>query len=473
MALTSRRPLRLRRNPDAPFRFDSGAEAEQAALAARPAVLANPEFQSWFGRSQVVNAEGKPLIVYHGTSSDDAFTEFSDEDAPDRGGLLAFFSSSPAFAQGYGEYVYPAYLLCGDLFDFRDHFARSTVDSFYDDYGGIRDDYEARRILMGLSRTHPEFDIEDIDDERFSYEDLTKELFLEAVLQGSWDALEANEFVEHLHERWDFDGIVLLEGGYINYGIFEPTQVKSATANNGDYDGGDPDIRHNPMRFEARYTPEEADELRRTRAGRSVASLALRGKVVERMANTPHNFVVALKGSVKKPVPRAPDAVTLVFNLDVEDFKGGSDERTRAGICTAFTYLHKFGDTVPLAPLDYDDRGVRRSPALTPLYKMIKEHLRLLGPDNARQYYCWGIHACVNSRMVREGYASDWRQAFSDLFPLCELTPPSRPLLLPDLFVDSPKDKIFNDVIVPDFNKRFREFYAAYIPTLYGKRIDL
>jgi hypothetical protein len=227
------------------------------------------------------------------------------------------------------------------------------------------------------------------------------------------------------------------------------------------------------MRFEARYTPEEADELRRTRAGRSVASLALRGKVVERMANTPHNFVVALKGSVKKPVPRAPDAVTLVFNLDVEDFKGGSDERTRAGIYTAFTYLHKFGDTVPLAPLDYDDRGVRRSPALTPLYKMIKEHLRLLGPDNARQYYCWGIHACVNSRMVREGYVSDWRQAFSDLFPLCELTPPSRPLLLPILYTGSPKDKIFNNVIVPDFNKRFREFYAAYIPTLYGKRIDL
>jgi hypothetical protein len=75
--------------------------------------------------------------------------------------------------------------------------------------------------------------------------------------------------------------------------------------------------------------------------------------------------------------------------------------------------------------------------------------------------------------MVREGYASDWRQAFSDLFPLCELTPPSRPLLLPISSAGSPKDKVFNDVIVPDFNKRFREFYAAYIPTLYGKRIDL
>ena len=132
------RTSRLRRNPDAPFRFASGTEAEQAALAARPAVLANPEFQSWFGRSQVVDAEGKPLIVYHGTNSSDAFTEFSDEDAPDRGGLISFFSSSPAFAQGYGKNVYPVYLRCSNVFDFRDtDAATSTVEGFYEEHGGV------------------------------------------------------------------------------------------------------------------------------------------------------------------------------------------------------------------------------------------------------------------------------------------------------------------------------------------------
>jgi len=240
---------RLRRNPDAPFRFSSGAEAEQVALAARPAVLADPEFRSWFGRSQVVDAEGKPLVVYHGTDAQDAFTVFDDEDAPDRGGLIAFFSSSPAFAEGYGKNVYPVYLRCYDVFDFRDrHAAESAVDFFYDDHGGIRDDYEARRILMGLSRTHSEIDVEGITDARLSYRDLTKELFLEAVLEGSWDALEANEFVEYLREGWDCDGIVLLEGGAINYGIFDAEDVKSATGNNGDYDGGDPDILANPRR---------------------------------------------------------------------------------------------------------------------------------------------------------------------------------------------------------------------------------
>ena len=240
---------RLRRNPDAPFRFSSGAEAEQAALAARPAVLADPEFQSWFGRSEVVDAEGKPLIVYHGTDPSDAFTLFSDEYAPYRGGLLAFFSSSPAFAEGYGKNVYPVYLRCSNVFDFRDtDAATSTVEGFYEEHGGVLDNEEARRILRNLSEAHPEIDVEGIPDERFSYRDLTKELFLEAVLEGAWPALECDEFVEYLREGWSCDGIVLLEHGAINYGIFDAEDVKSATGNNGAYDGGDPDILANPRR---------------------------------------------------------------------------------------------------------------------------------------------------------------------------------------------------------------------------------
>jgi hypothetical protein len=80
---------------------------------------------------------------------------------------------------------------------------------------------------------------------------------------------------------------------------------------------------------------------------------------------------------------------------------------------------------------------------------------------------------------VREGYVGDWTQAFADLFPLCELTPASRPLLLP-VFKRPEKDAmrlpqkaydVFNNVIVPDFNAKFREFYNGLIPTLYGEVI--
>ena len=257
---------RLRRNPDAPVRFSSAAEAERAALAARPSVLTNANFQRWFRGSQVVDTEGQPLVVYHGTHARDVFTEFSDEDAPDRGGLIAFFASKPEFARGYGKYVYPVYLSCSDIFDFRDgNYATSVVEMFYENHGGIQDDDEARRILMGLAETHPKFsDIVDISDTRYDASDLTQELFLEAVLQGSWDALEANEFVEYLREGWGCDGIVLLEHGSINYGIFEPTQVKSATGNRGTFDANDPDILANP-RTRAPTSPRPRKAPRRLR----------------------------------------------------------------------------------------------------------------------------------------------------------------------------------------------------------------
>lgn len=54
-----------------------------------------PEFERWFGDSKVVDAEGKPLVVYHGTSADfDAF----DMGADKRGVGGAWFSDSHNYA---------------------------------------------------------------------------------------------------------------------------------------------------------------------------------------------------------------------------------------------------------------------------------------------------------------------------------------------------------------------------------------
>jgi hypothetical protein len=35
----------------------------------------SPEFQNWFGKSQAVDAQGKPLVLYHGTTQQ--FTRFN------------------------------------------------------------------------------------------------------------------------------------------------------------------------------------------------------------------------------------------------------------------------------------------------------------------------------------------------------------------------------------------------------------
>lgn len=61
-----------------------------------------PAFKAWFGDSKVVDEQGKPLVVYHGTNAD--FTAFS--------GRPVWFHADPsqAFASGDGANVMPAYV---------------------------------------------------------------------------------------------------------------------------------------------------------------------------------------------------------------------------------------------------------------------------------------------------------------------------------------------------------------------------
>src|SRR5690554_4610968 len=76
-----------------------------------------PEFRRWFGDSKVVDADGKPLVVYHGTRRD--FNEFSPEYAPGWGRGI-YFTDNPSatdeFSWGEGGRVIPAYVRIEDPF---------------------------------------------------------------------------------------------------------------------------------------------------------------------------------------------------------------------------------------------------------------------------------------------------------------------------------------------------------------------
>lgn len=73
---------------------------EQAAAS----LQRTPEFQTWFGDSKVVDADGQPLVVYHGTTAtglEQFRTVFDGTMAWDRVG--AFFSDRPDYASGYAS----------------------------------------------------------------------------------------------------------------------------------------------------------------------------------------------------------------------------------------------------------------------------------------------------------------------------------------------------------------------------------
>ena len=187
------------------------------------ALVDTPAFNAWFGHSVVVDAEGRPLCVYHGTSAD--FDQFNDS------GLI-FFSTSPEFASGYalsfqggmaGSRVLPCYLSIQKPFDYRTALGQNAASTFFDEMGNSLDPYSCEQVRIAL---HGQPDVDDADNPDIHSGDLTEEEWMAAIEQGAYPALECPEFVSWLKiER--FDGMTLHENGSLNYAVFSPEQVKS------------------------------------------------------------------------------------------------------------------------------------------------------------------------------------------------------------------------------------------------------
>lgn len=99
--------------------IESREEGDNVVLFKRAGNTGTEAFRRWFGDSKVVDADGKPLAVYHGT--DAAFSEFADPGTMDYrrhpSAILGnFFSRSPAAANdfvndnGNGANIIPVYL---------------------------------------------------------------------------------------------------------------------------------------------------------------------------------------------------------------------------------------------------------------------------------------------------------------------------------------------------------------------------
>lgn len=145
--------------------------------------VATPEFKRWFMDSKVVDEEGKPLVVYHGT--DEKFNAFDMSKGRANMDIQgAFFSPYELDAEGYGE----------------------NVGAYY------------------LSIQNPA-------DESTAYKALNR-------FKGQNNAgIKAREYLQ----KQGYDGVY---NGYDEYIAFEPTQIKSAKNNVGTFDPFNPDVRY-------------------------------------------------------------------------------------------------------------------------------------------------------------------------------------------------------------------------------------
>jgi hypothetical protein len=175
--------------------------------------------------------------VFHGTTSKELVGNKFDEDfVPYRGGILAFFAQEKSFADGYAKNkkgegsVYAVYLKAGNILSFQDPSnIQNFIESFYNSGNKINSD-DAARLDLPLNATQQKAEV------------------LERFMVGDWLITEADELVEWANKS-GYDAIMMSEGGSNNYGVFNPSQIKSADPVTYDANG-------NVIPLSQRFNPE-------------------------------------------------------------------------------------------------------------------------------------------------------------------------------------------------------------------------
>ena len=239
-------------------------------------------FKNWFGDSKVVDDDGKPLVVYHGTNkSFDAFdlSELRESTGAGSAGLGFFFSSANIaqdFAGYDGSNLMPVYLNisnpkvipAGDFQEMlfgeneRNEKMEFLKESIEDDYGYSL--YYGEGLLEFVSnetgQNEPIVASKLSEEGHAQYDEL-----LDMMMEDPRDTFDygySKKDWEKLKEkliREGHDGIIVDAEDYTggrfnldqaeelysnNYIAFQPTQIKSATANRGTFDPANPDITY-------------------------------------------------------------------------------------------------------------------------------------------------------------------------------------------------------------------------------------
>lgn len=182
----------------------------EAALAAAQSHQLEPQGVAANLQACLVDAEGKPLVVYHATKAD--FSEFSKEKTVDGGFHFGTAAQANMRVAGAGKNLMPAYLFASNM--------QRSKDEGGDWKAKIRAAKASGRDgIVYLNR----------------YEDLSTEVISRLANEGLLDKLDRmsdTEFRRAVPEAQD------------SYIVFDPTQIKSAIGNCGDFDTSKADIRY-------------------------------------------------------------------------------------------------------------------------------------------------------------------------------------------------------------------------------------
>lgn len=183
-------------------------------------------FTRWFGNSKAVNRNGEPLLVFHGAGA--RFTTF------DAGGKPIWLTANIQYAEKYStanraaEKLLPSSSIYAGNVDrvIPAYISVENPANVGDTDGGFDGNYMdlAKRIGVRPSEL------------RQAWEEAGRPEML-------WQAVNSKQMSELL-KRHGYDGIQAIENGVATWAVLEPTQIKSAVANNGAFSLKSADIRY-------------------------------------------------------------------------------------------------------------------------------------------------------------------------------------------------------------------------------------
>ena len=209
-------PLVLAKN--ATFSED-GTDITGAPIAFSSRQTDTPQLKKWFGDSKVVDENGNPMIVYHGTNEDFVeFNPYADKKTQGgeslRGTNAMFFTNSPELASAYTGVAKS--ILTGDFFAY----PRESA------YGG-------NVMPVYLSMQNPMI----VDAEGQLYNKV--EPLIRKAKKNGHDGVIFRNVRDQPGAAGDLQ--TLAHDAYV---VFKPNQIKSATGNRGTFDETNPDIRY-------------------------------------------------------------------------------------------------------------------------------------------------------------------------------------------------------------------------------------
>ena len=194
-------PLVLAKN--ATFSEDNKDITGSPILFSKQRQTDTPNFKRWFGDSKVVDENGEPLVVYHG-SSEKGIAIFESEDG------RFYFTDSKKVANGYGR------------------------------KSGERKNAETYDVYLRMEKP----DVYDMGGASWYDDGVGTEVYgyIMDAKEGGYDGIILENFVDGASKKGAKPSTI--------YVVFEPTQIKSATSNNGEYSLTNPNITKSVRRPE-------------------------------------------------------------------------------------------------------------------------------------------------------------------------------------------------------------------------------